>query len=203
MARQGVDGPMSTTKSEIKAHQQFIAGSRTGAADGRSFEDLDPFTGEVIATVPAASRADANRAVEAAAAAFPDWSKSPPAVRQRVFLRAADHASTRQNLGNLTVGGSRGSDLRLYVLNACAGRNASGSGVPTSFESTSTMSGLSGPRIARSSSCSALGTLNCFSVATRSLTSASNSPFVTFIPACASFMLRPPYRQGPPVASQT
>jgi len=37
---------MSTTKSEIKGHQQFIAGRWTGAADGRSFDDLDPFTGE-------------------------------------------------------------------------------------------------------------------------------------------------------------
>ena len=60
--------------------------------------------------------------------------------------------------------------LLLYVLKGCAGRNASGSGVPTSFESTSTMSGLSGPRIASSSPCSALGTLSCFSVATRSST---------------------------------
>src|SRR5205085_9862464 len=30
------------------------------------------------------------RAVEAAAAAFPAWSQSPPAERQRIFLKAAD-----------------------------------------------------------------------------------------------------------------
>ena len=88
---------MSTTKSEIKAHRQFIAGAWTGAADGRTFEDFDPFNGEVIATVPAASRPDAKRAVEAAAAAFPDWSKSPPAVRQRVFLKAADILEKRSD----------------------------------------------------------------------------------------------------------
>jgi len=48
----------------------------------------------------------------------------------------------------------------IHVINAGAGRNSSGSGVPTSFESTSTMSDFSGPRIAKSASCSALGTLN-------------------------------------------
>ncbi|HVS49150.1 MAG TPA: aldehyde dehydrogenase family protein [Candidatus Dormibacteraeota bacterium] len=81
---------MSTTKSEVKAHQQFIAGEWAGAGDKRTFEDLDPFTGEVIATVPAGTRADAKRAIEAAAKAFTGWSQSPPAVRQRVLLKAAD-----------------------------------------------------------------------------------------------------------------
>ncbi len=40
-------------------------------ADGATFDDLDPFTGEVVARVPAGSREDARRAIEAAAAAFP------------------------------------------------------------------------------------------------------------------------------------
>ena len=86
---------MSTTKSEVKAHQQFIAGEWAGAGDKRTFEDLDPFTGEVIATVPAGTRADAKRAIEAAAKAFTGWSQSPPAVRQRVLLKAADILEAR------------------------------------------------------------------------------------------------------------
>ena len=40
---------MSTRSCETKARQQFIAGSRTGAADERPFDDLDSVMGEIIA----------------------------------------------------------------------------------------------------------------------------------------------------------
>jgi hypothetical protein len=46
---------MSTTKTDAKASQQFIAGEWAGAAGGRTFEDLDPFTGDVVATVQSGS----------------------------------------------------------------------------------------------------------------------------------------------------
>jgi acyl-CoA reductase-like NAD-dependent aldehyde dehydrogenase len=68
----------------------YIGGLWTEASGGKTFEDRDPFSGEVVATVPAGSRDDAERAVEAAATAFPAWSQSPPAERQGVFLKAAD-----------------------------------------------------------------------------------------------------------------
>ena len=64
---------------------------------GATFEDRDPFTGDVVALVPAGTRADAVRAVEAAAAAFPAWSQSPPAQRQAVFLKAADILESRRD----------------------------------------------------------------------------------------------------------
>src|ERR671915_450565 len=73
-----------------------IGGRWTPAEDGRTFEDADPFTGEVVANVPAGSREDARRAIEAAAAAFPGWSETPPAERQRIFLKAADLLEARQ-----------------------------------------------------------------------------------------------------------
>jgi acyl-CoA reductase-like NAD-dependent aldehyde dehydrogenase len=57
---------------------------------GATFEDTDPFTGETVATIPAGNREDATRAIEAAAEAFPAWSQTPPAVRQQIFLDAAD-----------------------------------------------------------------------------------------------------------------
>jgi acyl-CoA reductase-like NAD-dependent aldehyde dehydrogenase len=62
----------------------------TGASGGATFEDLNPYSGEVVATVAAGTREDARRAVEAARAAFPAWSQTPPAERQRIFLAAAD-----------------------------------------------------------------------------------------------------------------
>jgi acyl-CoA reductase-like NAD-dependent aldehyde dehydrogenase len=79
---------MATTAAQ--EYRQFIGGEWVAAADGATYDDLDPFTGEVVATAPAGGAADAERAVEAAAAAFPAWSQTPPAERQRIFLKAAD-----------------------------------------------------------------------------------------------------------------
>jgi acyl-CoA reductase-like NAD-dependent aldehyde dehydrogenase len=71
-------------------YRLFIGGEWVDAADGATFEDSDPFTGDVVATAPAGGAADAQRAIETAAAAFPAWAQTPPVERQRVFLRAAD-----------------------------------------------------------------------------------------------------------------
>jgi acyl-CoA reductase-like NAD-dependent aldehyde dehydrogenase len=88
---------MSTEIRESTRRQLFIGGEWADAADGATFEDLDPFTGEVVAEVAAGSREDARRAVEAAAAAAPAWADAPPAVRQGVFLRAADILEGRRD----------------------------------------------------------------------------------------------------------
>ena len=77
--------------------RQFIGGEWVDAAGGGTFESLDPFTGEVVADVAAGGREDAARAVEAAQAAFPEWSKTPPAMRQGIFLKAADILESRQD----------------------------------------------------------------------------------------------------------
>jgi acyl-CoA reductase-like NAD-dependent aldehyde dehydrogenase len=78
------------TGTQKPTYRQFIAGQWVDAAGGGTFDDLNPYTGEVVATAPAGAREDARRAVQAAAEAFPAWSKTPPAERQRVFLAAAD-----------------------------------------------------------------------------------------------------------------
>ena len=76
--------------SAIKDVRELIAGDWVDAVGGATFDDVDPFSGDVVARVPAGGREDARRAIDAAAAAFPEWSKAPPAVRQGIFLRAAD-----------------------------------------------------------------------------------------------------------------
>jgi acyl-CoA reductase-like NAD-dependent aldehyde dehydrogenase len=78
-------------------YQQFIGGTWVEAADGARYDDRDPFTGETVATVPAAGPEDATRAVAAAAEAFPTWSAAPPGERQRVFLKAADLLEERRD----------------------------------------------------------------------------------------------------------
>jgi acyl-CoA reductase-like NAD-dependent aldehyde dehydrogenase len=81
---------VTSVQSEIREAKQFIGGEWIDAGGGGTFDDLDPFTGDVVARVPAGGRADAARAVEAAAHAFPEWSQSAPETRQHIFLAAAD-----------------------------------------------------------------------------------------------------------------
>ena len=82
-----------------EARGLFINGVETPAVDGRSCADINPYTGDVIATIGAASPADVVNAVDAAASAFPDWSATPPTGRQRLLLRAADLLESRAEDG--------------------------------------------------------------------------------------------------------
>jgi acyl-CoA reductase-like NAD-dependent aldehyde dehydrogenase/ABC-type branched-subunit amino acid transport system ATPase component len=77
-------------------HVNLMIGERdTGAADGRTYERIDPFTGEVATRAAAASVADAIAAAEAAAAAFPEWSALGPNARRMLLLKAADLMDAR------------------------------------------------------------------------------------------------------------
>jgi acyl-CoA reductase-like NAD-dependent aldehyde dehydrogenase len=73
-----------------KMYQMYIDGEWVDADGGGTFEDYNPYTGEVFATVASGTRADAQRAIESAAAAFPSWAATAPAERRALFLRAAD-----------------------------------------------------------------------------------------------------------------
>ncbi|WP_167043180.1 aldehyde dehydrogenase family protein [Salinibacterium sp. ZJ454] len=68
----------------------IINGEHVPAASGKTTEDINPYTGEVYATVAAAGTDDVNRAVGAAADAFESWASTSPTARARIFLRAAD-----------------------------------------------------------------------------------------------------------------
>ncbi|NNN30119.1 aldehyde dehydrogenase family protein [Streptomyces sp. S3(2020)] len=68
----------------------FIGGKDVPAASGRRAEDVNPYTGEVYATVAAAGPEDVRRAVDAADAAFPEWAALAPFARRAILLKAAD-----------------------------------------------------------------------------------------------------------------
>lgn len=78
-------------------YRMYIDGEWVDALDGKSYEDLDPYTGDVFARVPAGKRADAKRAIDAAAAAFPSWSRTLPSERQALFLKAADILESKRD----------------------------------------------------------------------------------------------------------
>jgi acyl-CoA reductase-like NAD-dependent aldehyde dehydrogenase len=86
---------MSATETTAREFHHFVGGEWTEASGGATFDDFDPFTGDVVARVANGTREDARRAVESAAAAFPAWWRTPPAEKQRIFLKAADLLDSR------------------------------------------------------------------------------------------------------------
>lgn len=60
------------------------------------FDVTNPATGKVICRCAGASVDDANRAVDAAKAAFPGWSKTSLYERRDIMLKAADIMASRK-----------------------------------------------------------------------------------------------------------
>ncbi|HLQ71126.1 MAG TPA: aldehyde dehydrogenase family protein [Bacillota bacterium] len=72
--------------------QLFINGKWENAVSGKTFESLNPATGEVLATVSEAGKEDVDAAVTAARKAFEEgaWSKMSAASRSRLIYKLAD-----------------------------------------------------------------------------------------------------------------
>ncbi|MFN8622107.1 MAG: aldehyde dehydrogenase [Chloroflexota bacterium] len=70
--------------------QHLIGGELVDPIDGGWMEDIEPATQQAWAWVPDGTAADVDRAVTAASAAFPAWSRTPAAERSRLLLRLAD-----------------------------------------------------------------------------------------------------------------
>ncbi len=70
----------------IETLSNFIGGRWTAASATGHVDVHNPARGSVIARTPLSSAADVDAAVAAAAAAFPDWSETPPVVRARALF---------------------------------------------------------------------------------------------------------------------
>ena len=81
---------MVNRMATVTANKIFVGGKWADAAEGGTMEVLNPATGETIAEVPACTAADVDVAVEAAAAALPEWLDSTPAERAELLLKLAD-----------------------------------------------------------------------------------------------------------------
>ena len=93
---------MTDVLEPVKTYQQFIGGAFVDAASGETLEVENPADGRVIASVPASSRVDVDRAVEAAAAAFETWQHTTPQDRSLLLLKIADDLEARADeLGRL------------------------------------------------------------------------------------------------------
>ncbi len=72
------------------AVRNFIGGRFTAAASGTTIPDIEPGTGEVMASVPDSDERDIENAVSAARQAFRAWSNTPAAERSAMLLRLGD-----------------------------------------------------------------------------------------------------------------
>ena len=83
----------------MRTYQLLIGGRWVDAASGRTFEDLNPATAEVLAQVAEADAEDVRLAVAAARAAFDEgpWGRMSGGERGKILLRIADRLEAEAN----------------------------------------------------------------------------------------------------------
>jgi betaine-aldehyde dehydrogenase len=74
----------------LKNYKMWIGGEWVEAESGKTFPTYNPATGEEIARVPLAAKADIDKAIAAARKALPLWSKNTPAERSEIICKMAD-----------------------------------------------------------------------------------------------------------------
>ncbi len=90
-ARQ-IDLERSVTNFIAKPRNLLIGGKSVPAASGKTFETVNPATGEVLAHVAEGDREDINRAVKAARKAFEEgaWPAATPSERGKMIWKLAE-----------------------------------------------------------------------------------------------------------------
>jgi succinate-semialdehyde dehydrogenase/glutarate-semialdehyde dehydrogenase len=68
--------------------KMLIGGEQVLSVSGQTMEVRNPANGELVDTVPKGTAEDANRAVQAASAAFVQWSETSPEARARILFKA-------------------------------------------------------------------------------------------------------------------
>src|SRR5262245_9692319 len=82
----GLEAMMTTNYPELKL---FIGGEWVAGGGRVTQPVLNPATEEVLGTLPHASKADLDRALDAAQRSFPAWRAKPPHERGKILRRAA------------------------------------------------------------------------------------------------------------------
>lgn len=88
--------------TEIRTYKMLVGGAWIGASDGKTFDSINPATGEVWSRVPEATAEDVDAAVRAADTAFNDgpWPRMTPTERGARLRRLAELlAENSEDLG--------------------------------------------------------------------------------------------------------
>ena len=91
----------------------YINGEWVPATSGETLEVTTSGTGELYATIPAGTVEEANRAVEAAAAAFDAWSNTSPKERGEYLMRISEKLAERSDDIALAIANEVGMPLML------------------------------------------------------------------------------------------
>jgi betaine-aldehyde dehydrogenase len=88
-------GAPAQGRNDVKCVQMLIDGAWVDAASGQTIAIEAPGTRAAVASVPRGTAEDIGRAVKAATAAFPAWSRVPPRERGRILQKVADAVEAR------------------------------------------------------------------------------------------------------------
>jgi betaine-aldehyde dehydrogenase len=80
---------------EPRVLRNIVGGKPADTVEGRTSEIIDPVTEQVIALAPVSGAEDVEHALRTAAAAFKEWRRTTPAVRQLALLKLADAVEAR------------------------------------------------------------------------------------------------------------
>ncbi|MDH3691298.1 MAG: aldehyde dehydrogenase family protein [Gammaproteobacteria bacterium] len=97
-----------STGGEIREYKLFINGEFVDAASGRTFETQNPGNGQTISRIAEGDAEDIDRAVNAAAAAFPGWRRKSASGRAKALMKlaqsVAENGNTLAELESLDAG---------------------------------------------------------------------------------------------------
>ncbi|MGS2647782.1 aldehyde dehydrogenase family protein [Streptosporangium sp. LJ11] len=106
---------MTPTHEHLSTTGHWIDGAIVDAS-GDTIDVVNPATGDVVATIPAGTAADVDRAVAAARAASPGWAATEPAQRASIIQRLADELSARNEEIAQAVTAEMGAPITLARL---------------------------------------------------------------------------------------
>ena len=77
----------SAVTTQVPDLQYYVGGAWHRSATKEYLDVLNPATAEILARTPLSTHADVETAVQAAAAAFPAWRRTPPGERVQVLFK--------------------------------------------------------------------------------------------------------------------
>ena len=81
--------------TETRTLKNFVGGEYLDASGGRTYDLINPATGDTFAQAPISEQVDIDRAFEAAERAFETWRDATPSERQLAMFRIADAIEDR------------------------------------------------------------------------------------------------------------
>src|SRR5437773_11798246 len=77
----------SAVTTQVLELENYVSGAWRRATTSEYCDVTNPATGELLARTPLSTSADADAAVQAAAAAFPSWRRTPPGERIQYLFK--------------------------------------------------------------------------------------------------------------------